>query len=276
MSDQDPRVRELTYRLMAMAPDAPPFPEEAPMQVPEKKQRPPMLVWAATAVAVVLLVGLPLFMFRGGDDSVDPATTIAAPDTTTTTEAGETTATDGPPPVVTFGADFSIYVFAEAITTYLDTAALVPLHWTAEVGPAPGSDAPPPVYETALDALFTEGVRLGAYSSAIPELSGEWTSTLDRGVLTVDLPAEFEQGGGSLLMMSRLAQVVFTATQFPEVESVLFAIEGEVVDVFSGEGIVLDGPQTRMDYVDILPLIFLDEPAIGSRVSSPFGMSRAM
>ena len=94
MSDQDPRVRELTYRLMEMAPDAPPFPEEAPMQVPEKKQRPPMLVWAATAVAALLLVGVPLFLFRGGDETPDPATTVAAPDTTTTTEPGETTTSE--------------------------------------------------------------------------------------------------------------------------------------------------------------------------------------
>nr|MDJ0953815.1 hypothetical protein [Acidimicrobiia bacterium] len=100
MSDQmdrnDPRVRELTYRLMEMAPDAPPFPEEAPaMTVPEKKQRPPMLVWAATAVAAVLLVGLPLFLFRGDSGTTDPATTIAAPDSTTTTEPGETTVAPG-------------------------------------------------------------------------------------------------------------------------------------------------------------------------------------
>ncbi|MCP3995655.1 MAG: hypothetical protein GY722_11395, partial [bacterium] len=281
MSDQDqtdrsdPRVRELTYRLMAMAPDAPPFPEEAPvMQVPEKKQRPPMLVWAATAVAAVLLVGLPLFLFRGGDEPVDPATTIAAPDTTTTTEPGEPSTTDGPPPVVTFGTEFNIYVFSEALTTYLEDPALVPLHLAVEVGSVPGSDVPPPRWDVALDTLFNQGPAFGAYRSAIPELSGEWRASLDGSVLTVDLPAEFESGGGTSMMTSRLAQVVFTATQFSEVDSVLFKIDGEVVDVFSGEGIVLDGePQTREGYVDILPLIFLDEPAIGSIAPSPIALT---
>ena len=167
MSDQDqtdrhdPRVRELTYRLMAMAPDAPPFPEEATMQVPETKPRPPMLVWAATAVAAVLLVGLPLFLFRGGDEPVDPATTIAAPDSTTTTASGEPTTTDGPPPVVTFGAQFNIYVFSEALTTYLDDPALVPLQWMAEVSPAVGSETPPPSWDIALDTLFNQGPTNG-------------------------------------------------------------------------------------------------------------------
>ena len=66
MSDRhDPRVRELTYRLMEMAPDAPPFPEEAiAMTVPTQKQRRPMLVCAAAALGVVLLIGLPLMLFR--------------------------------------------------------------------------------------------------------------------------------------------------------------------------------------------------------------------
>lgn len=276
MSDDrhDPRIRELTHRLMDMAPDAPPFPQEAvAMKAAETKQRPPMLVWAGAALAVVLLVGVPLFLFRGGDGTSDPATTIVALDSTTTTKPGEPSTTDGPPPVVTFGTEFNIYVFSEALTTYLEDPALVPLRWEVEVAAEPGS-GPPPIYVTALDALFTDGVRLGAYRSSIPELSSEWEASLDGAVLTVDLPAEFESGGGTAAMTARLAQVVFTATQFPEVDSVLFKIDGEVVDVFSGEGIVLDGePQTREDYVDILPLIFLDAPAIGSAVSSPVTLS---
>jgi len=92
MSDRnDPRVRELTYRLMEMAPDAPPFPEEAiAMTVPTQKQRRPMLVWAAAALGVVLLIGLPLMLFRGGDEPADPATTIASSETTTTTTVEDT------------------------------------------------------------------------------------------------------------------------------------------------------------------------------------------
>jgi len=274
---RDPRVRELTYRLMAMAPDAPPFPEEAtPMTVPEKKQRPPMLVWAATAVAAVLLIGLPLFLFRGGDESTDPATTIAAPDTTTTTtEPAGTTMAPGTTlaPGVPTVAEINIYVFSEATTTYLGDPALVPLQLEVEVPSEPGSDAALASWDLALDTLFNRGPTFGAYRSAIPELSGEWSASLDGSVLKVDLPAEFEAGGGTLAMTSRLTQVVFTATQFDGIDSVLFLIDGEVADVFSGEGIVLDGPQTRMDYVDILPLIFLDEPAIGSRVSSPLTLS---
>jgi hypothetical protein len=110
MSDRnDPRVRELTYRLMGMAPDAPQFPEEATMQVPETKQRTPMLVWAAAAAAVVLLVGVPLILFRGGGTVDSPVgTTVAASPTstvpaTTMTVPGTTSAPAVPttqPPMV--------------------------------------------------------------------------------------------------------------------------------------------------------------------------------
>jgi spore germination protein GerM len=274
MSDQDPRVRELTYRLMAMAPDAPPFPEEATMQVPETKQRPPMLVWAAAAVAAVLLVGLPLFLFRGGDGTTDPATTIAAPDTTTTTTTTEpgqpTTTVPGTtlPALVTAQTEVNLYVFSEFMTTALGDPALVPVRWEV----AGNEESSIEMAVAALDVLFN-GVPLSAYSSSVPLLPGEWSATLDSGVLTVDLPAEFEAGGGTMAMTTRLAQVVFTATQFDDIDSVLFMIDGEVVEVFSGEGLILDGPQVRADYYDILPQIFLDTPAIGATVQSPFGMN---
>jgi hypothetical protein len=45
------------------------------------------------------------------------------------------------------------------------------------------------------------------------------------------------------------------------------------VGTFSSEGIVLDGAQTREDYYDWLPLVFVDSPAWGEPVTSPFTIS---
>jgi spore germination protein GerM len=74
------------------------------------------------------------------------------------------------------------------------------------------------------------------------------------GVATVDLSSEFEQGGGSFAMFSRLGQVVYTLTEFDTIDRVVFWLDGQPVTVFSGEGILLDGPVDRSDYESALPL----------------------
>jgi germination protein M len=109
----------------------------------------------------------------------------------------------------------------------------------------------------------------GAMSSAIPAGSRLLGLAIKDGVATVDLSSEFESGGGSASVITRLGQVVFTLTQFPTVKSVLFKIEGRTVTVFSSEGIVLDGPSVRADYDDVLPAIFVDRPAYGAALGNP-------
>jgi germination protein M len=89
------------------------------------------------------------------------------------------------------------------------------------------------------------------------------------GVATVDLSSEFETGGGSMSARTRLGQVVYTLTQFPTVRSVVFQIEGRPVTVFGSEGVVLDGPVARADFLDLLPAIFVDRPAYGAAFGNP-------
>ena len=106
-------------------------------------------------------------------------------------------------------------------------------------------------------------------TSAIPAGTRLLGITIRNGVATVDLSTEFDSGGGSTSMGYRLAQVVYTLTQFSTVKSVIFQIEGETVTVFGGEGIILDGPQARADYHDQLPSIFVDRPAYGAALGNP-------
>ncbi len=88
---RDSKLRELTYRLVAMAPEAPPFPEETMVQVqkPSTPARPartrrPVLVLAAAAALVALGVGVPVLLFGGSDPTptVPPATAGPQPVTT--------------------------------------------------------------------------------------------------------------------------------------------------------------------------------------------------
>ena len=109
--------------------------------------------------------------------------------------------------------------------------------------------------------------------TAIPDGTRLLGLTVRNGVATVDLTSEFESGGGSLSMQMRLGQVVYTLTQFPTVEGVRFELDGRPVDVFSGEGIILDHPVSRADYDDLLPVIVVESPKRGATVSSPVRVS---
>ena len=109
--------------------------------------------------------------------------------------------------------------------------------------------------------------------TAIPEGTRFRELKVDDGTATVDLTSEYESGGGSASMFARLAQVVYTVTEFPSVERVSFVLDGKPVDVFSGEGIVLEKPVTRADYEELLPPILVESPAIGAEVSNPVEVS---
>ncbi len=90
------------------------------------------------------------------------------------------------------------------------------------------------------------------------------------GLATVDLSGAFAVGGGSFSMRGRLAQVVFTLTQFSTVDRVSFKLDGKPVSTFSSEGIILDKPVTRATYRDdFLPPIFVDRPAWGAALLTP-------
>jgi len=102
--------------------------------------------------------------------------------------------------------------------------------------------------------------------------------TIAKGVATVDLSGTFASGGGSLSMSARLAQVVYTLTRFPTVVTVRFKMDGRLVTVFGGEGILIDQPIGRLDpiIIDVVPAILVENPAVGDSVHSPLrvtGMS---
>lgn len=128
------------------------------------------------------------------------------------------------------------------------------------------------VATAAMNALFagpSAAEHDGGIGSAVPAGTQLLGLTIVNGVATVDLSSEFESGGGSASVLTRLGQVVFTLTQFPTVESVRFRIEGRTVTVFSSEGVTLDGPVARADYYDLLPLIFVDRPVWGAAIGNP-------
>ena len=109
---------------------------------------------------------------------------------------------------------------------------------------------------------------------------------VSRGLATVDLSAEFGSFSpddawdlGMFELRGRLAQVVYTLTQFGTVDRVNFKLEGKPVKVLFGipspdegvaDAVVLDKPVTRATYRDrYLPLIFVERPAWGAAMPHP-------
>ncbi|MBN2847519.1 MAG: GerMN domain-containing protein [Coriobacteriia bacterium] len=93
-----------------------------------------------------------------------------------------------------------------------------------------------------------------AISSAIPEGTELLGVTVANGVAKVDFSSEYASGGGTFSVTARIAQVVYTLSEFPTVDAVEFYINGTRVEVFSSEGLILDGPQRAEDYWDLLPI----------------------
>jgi spore germination protein GerM len=283
----DAKIRELTVRLMESAPEAPPFPEDTMSHLvpePPRRRLRPLWVAAAGAAAVIVLVGVPLWLIGGGDGAPAGGDGTTSNPTTTTeppcVSGGNdpSCATTTTQPAVPSPTDVTLYFLAD----YVEDAGrpgpwLVPVGRTVDaanstfsMGTETGALAVTIeallAGPTAADAVLVPGV-----SSAVPEGSTLISYSFDAGsgVATLDFNAAIESGGGTFSMGARLAQIVYTATRFPGVEGVVVSIDGRPVDVFSSEGIVLDGPQTRDDYRDLLPLILVESPLPGATVSSP-------
>lgn len=186
--------------------------------------------------------------------STTPASTTAAPTTAVPTTGAETTVVSTVP---TTQAETTVPAETMQLSVYFvrdEHVALVHRDVPktvatsrAVLGELLGG---PTAAEAALGMTTTvpSGTELNAVS-------------VDAGIAHVELSDTFGSGGGSLSMMARLAQVVYTLTQFSTVEGVVFESDGVPIEVFGSEGIVLDQPLARADFEDLTPAIFVDGPA---------------
>lgn len=105
--------------------------------------------------------------------------------------------------------------------------------------------------------------------SFIPAGSRLLDVIVEGGVATVNFSRDFEEGSNPDTVAGSLGQVVFTLTQFPGVTGVMFEIEGQPVAVFGSEQFLINPPAERDDFMDLLPPVFIDQPARSSTVRSP-------
>ena len=241
----DGRIRQ---GLVGAADSVEPNVEGDLMQVVERNHNRRRIQWAAGAVAVAAIGA---FMFLGGTDLFD-----------------STGDTDPIPPASTGNGESTIEPTPDSSPS--EAVSVIALEVWFTKGEMLYSDAyeyevhRPATARAALERLLQGGLGpAGDLATQIPVGTQLLGVEITNGIATVDLSGEFQSGGGSLSMRMRVAQVIYTLTQFETVKGVLFEIDGELVDSIGGEGIDVSTPQTRKDYEDLLPAITVTTPGIG-------------
>ncbi|WP_187645637.1 GerMN domain-containing protein [Streptomyces sp. TRM49041] len=204
--------------------------------------------------------GTPTNTPRTSPPSTEDAKPTTPPGTSPApTPARTPTPTPEPPPPTTAGGGKQVRV-----SVYF-------LHGE-QVSPAPRSATAPATTAGALRALLSgpnSFERGHDRTTAIPAGTTLNSVAVRDRVATVDLSERYDDGGGTLSMRARLAQVVFTATQSPGIDKVRFELDGKPVRSFSGQGIELNRPVGRADFEDLTPDVLVESPLIGDTVGTP-------
>lgn len=265
------KMRNLLGRLVAMSPEAPPYPEESPMAAkePPRKRVHPALVFAgaaalvaALAVPVVLLTNDPPTAAVGSTTTTTTvgSTTTTQPSTTSTTSQSTTTTTSS---TTTTGAPLgpswrgTIYLFQTPDNSFLGNPALVPIEVavTDASSQLSGSD-PFTVPLAAMGQDLPQGLENSVPGDVHVLSTGESSDTI-----VADMSEPFLEGAGGLLAdVTMLNQIIYTLTQDDPGKEVQFTVNGRPVEAFGSEGMVLSDPVNRDSFLTESALIFLTEP----------------
>lgn len=216
-----------------------------------------MIIIAMLAIALVATAGLAAGCKRAEEPAETPP--AAADDTPGEPQAEETVT---PEPAEPLDPDADDGSAGEQPATTPETLT-VRLYWVSAGENALGVERTVPYTKAVATAAMrellagptaAEKATWPAISSAIPAGTKLLGITVSGGVAKVDLSGEFASGGGTFSVTARLAQVVYTLTDFPTIDAVEFYLDGVKVQTFSSEGLILDGPQRFKDYERLLPV----------------------
>ena len=117
----------------------------------------------------------------------------------------------------------------------------------AETGQASG-----PTPARAALTLLLAGPKAAGHITEIPKGTELQTVAIQNDVASVSLSEPFFAQGGASGTQLRLAQVVYTVTQFPDATSVQLLRDGQTVGLI-GEGFPLNRPLTRQQFASLAP-----------------------
>ena len=140
-----------------------------------------------------------------------------------------------------------------------------------KIAPAHRQVAAPAVARGAIDALLagpSSAERASGLTTAIPAGTRLLGLVISNGTATANLSKDFNTSvGGAPLTPARVAQVVFTLTQFETVHGAQLQVEGRPLTGFGG--MPFEQPLTRTQFEDWSPAVLVESPTIGDTVHSP-------
>ena len=152
---------------------------------------------------------------------------------------------------------------SEPVATTTTTLPSVPVDVTVffvEAGhlvPVTRKVESPATTEKALRALIlgpTPAEARKGYRTAIARSTTILSAGLgEGGIAVVDVTNSFHVGSQPDTILAA-AQMVYTATAFPEVRGVKFTLEGEQANIYQGDGVQTRFPVGRVTYSSLAPL----------------------
>lgn len=91
---------------------------------------------------------------------------------------------------------------------------------------------------------LSSGEKNRGYLNAVPSSVRVRSVRIEDGIARVDFNATVGQGNGNILV-SRLDQIIYTATQFKEVQAVQITINGRRKSTLGSDGLSISGPLHR-------------------------------
>jgi spore germination protein GerM len=187
------------------------------------------------------------------------STSSTAPPSSTTTSTLTSTPSSTTTSILT-STTYSLY--------FLRGGRLGVAHRTTATTPAMGSRA----VSALVGGPDSEEAAAGL-SSAIPAGTRLLGLRIASGTATVDLSDAFGTNATPGAELARVAQVVFTLTQFPSVKTVAFEIAGSTPTTFASGAVSLRSPLGRSDVLGALPAILVESPAVGDRLHGSIRLS---
>lgn len=96
--------------------------------------------------------------------------------------------------------------------------------------------------------------RTRGLNTGLPSSTRLLDITVTNRIALVDLSAEFQAPAEPDAITLRIAQVVWTLTQLPGIEAVIFAVDGNQISVATDQGQSVDRPVSRADYDQFAPV----------------------